>query len=331
MATDRKQKLGALPWWVWDAFDDAWSMRFTELVAYYGEHGRAPGTNSGGLGAWVGTQRRQRETMAADRKATLDALAWWVWDAMEDTWNANFERLVSYYEESGRAPPKNGAGLGVWIGNQRAGRATMLSDHRQRLEALPWWAWDALDDKWNVRFAELVAYYEEHGLLVAASAPVLGSWVSRQRKGRVTMAVAHKERLEALPWWSWDPLDDTWNARFAELVAYYAEHGRISAVSEPGLKAWVCTQRSTRDTMAAHREEKLGAMPWWSWDVFDDTWNARFCELVSYYDEHRRAPYKRDASGLGSWVGNQRRLRDTMAKPRQAKLDSLPWWAWSDG
>jgi hypothetical protein len=145
------------------------------------------------------------------------------------------------------------------------------------------------------------------------------------------MAVAHKERLEALPWWSWDPLDDTWNARFAELVAYYAEHGRISAVSEPGLKAWVCTQRSTRDTMAAHREEKLGAMPWWSWDVFDDTWNARFCELVSYYEEHRRAPYKRDASGLGWWVGSQRRLRDTMAKPRQEKLDALPWWAWSDG
>jgi len=80
MATERKARLEALEWWEWDARDDAWPVRFDELVSYHAEHGRLPLQSAPGrLGRWVTTQRTKRETMSPDRKARLDALPWWVW------------------------------------------------------------------------------------------------------------------------------------------------------------------------------------------------------------------------------------------------------------
>ncbi len=58
----------------------AWDARYDEAVAYHAEHGRLPPSRTpGGLGRWVDTQRGSRATMAPERKARLEALAWWVW------------------------------------------------------------------------------------------------------------------------------------------------------------------------------------------------------------------------------------------------------------
>jgi hypothetical protein len=82
MDAERKAKLDALGWWVWDPHDAAWDARYDELVAYYAEHGTLPPKSTpGGLGKWVTTQRKKRATMDADRKAKLDALPWWVWSS----------------------------------------------------------------------------------------------------------------------------------------------------------------------------------------------------------------------------------------------------------
>jgi hypothetical protein len=80
MATERKRKLDALPWWLWDVFDDTWNARFAELVSYHTEHGRIPAKRGSGLGVWVANQRSTRETMAKERKERLDMLTWWKWN-----------------------------------------------------------------------------------------------------------------------------------------------------------------------------------------------------------------------------------------------------------
>ena len=84
MGPERKARLGALEWWAWALAlrpRVGWPARYEELGAYYTEHLTLPPQSTSGLGRWVGMQRRGRATMDADRKARLDTLAWWTWDA----------------------------------------------------------------------------------------------------------------------------------------------------------------------------------------------------------------------------------------------------------
>jgi hypothetical protein len=333
MDAERKARLEALGWWMWDTLEDAWSTKFDELVAYHAEHGRLPRTTTPGLGSWVTFQRQSRETMGAERKARLESLQWWVWDALDSAWSTHFDELVAYHAEHGRVPPQNG-GLGSWVGTQRSGRATMSAERKARLDALPWWVWDTLDGAeaaWNTRFDELVAYHAEHGRVAPRSILGLGSWVDVQRSVRATMSAERKARLDALPWWAWDPLDDAWSTHFDELVAYNAEHGRFPPRSTPRLGAWVNSQRVGRATMDAERKARLEALPWWVWDTrdaFDDAWTTQLGGLVAYHAEHGVFPPQSTPGGLGKWVNTQRAKRGLISADRKARLEALEWWVW---
>jgi hypothetical protein len=80
MEAERKAKLDALGWWVWDTLDTAWSTKFDELVAFYGANGRLPPfATPGGIGRWVTKQRTKRETMPTERTVRLESLGWWTW------------------------------------------------------------------------------------------------------------------------------------------------------------------------------------------------------------------------------------------------------------
>jgi len=126
MSAERKARLEALGWWVWDTLDAAWSTNFDEIVAFYEANGRIPTrSTSGALGAWVNKQRTRRATMTQERKARLDALEWWVWDTLVDAWATKFDELVAYHAEHGRIPHASTPGLGPWVSQQRTVRATM--------------------------------------------------------------------------------------------------------------------------------------------------------------------------------------------------------------
>ena len=146
MSEERKAKLDALPWWVWLVSATpvvvAWEARFDELVAYHAEHGRVPPQLTPGLGTWVQNQRSRSESMSTERKARLEALEWWEWDARGDAWSVRFEELVAYHAEHGRLPPQSSpGGIGSWVSGQRAKRETMGPDRKARLDALGWWVW----------------------------------------------------------------------------------------------------------------------------------------------------------------------------------------------
>jgi hypothetical protein len=83
----------------------------------------------------------------------------------------------------------------------------------------------AITDAWSTHYDELVAFYDANGRMTHTSVP-LGRYTASWSRG---YGIAErKERLETLPWWIWAvQYDDVWNARFAELVAYHAEHARI--------------------------------------------------------------------------------------------------------
>jgi hypothetical protein len=268
MDAARTARLDALGWWAWNKREDAWSARFDELVAYHAEHGRIPPQNtSGGLGQWVTEQRQHRATMDAARKAKLESLGWWVWNSRVDAWSARLNELVEFYEAHATLPPAlTPGGLGSWVHIQRRDRDTLDPERKRRLDALGWWVW-GVRVEWDIRLDELVAYHAEHGRQPPSTSG-LGAWVGKQRQAREAMDATRKARLEALDWWVWDPLEEAWSARFRELVAYHAEHGRLPTQSEPGIGQWVNKQRMAREAMDSHRKERLDALEWWVWSGF---------------------------------------------------------------
>ena len=52
----------------------------------------------------------------------------------------------------------------------------------------------------------MVQYYAAHGRVPPHRAGgSAGKWVCKQRAKRGTMSAERKAKLEALPWWSWNP------------------------------------------------------------------------------------------------------------------------------
>ena len=182
--------------------------------------------------------------------------------ALYGAWDANLAVVVAHYTLHGRMPTRTEQG-GVWMRHQRWSRATMPEERRALLDALPFWSWDPRDDEWNANLAGVVAYFAQHGRMPARTDP-FGQWSYNQRSRRSTMIEERKRRLDALPFWTWDPMQDAWNANFTGMVARYEMHGRMPRQREPG-GPWAHTQRRSRSTMCDDNRARLDALPWWRW------------------------------------------------------------------
>jgi hypothetical protein len=85
MPAERKGRLDA-PGFVWDPYAAQWEEGIRHLQAFVQEYGHCSVPNKHRtadgyrLGGWVGVQRREQDSMTAQRKARLDALGF-EWDA----------------------------------------------------------------------------------------------------------------------------------------------------------------------------------------------------------------------------------------------------------
>ena len=101
------------------------------------------------LGKWVGRQRDKKNELSTERIALLESLPQWSWDVLVEQWDAGFQFLKAYVEETGSARPsaqfktKDGFHLSKWVYKQRAGKDTLSSARIALLEALPGWKWSA--------------------------------------------------------------------------------------------------------------------------------------------------------------------------------------------
>jgi Helicase associated domain len=356
-ALDRRQRLEALPGWSWDPFSDQWEEGFSHLKEFSDREGhcRVPQrskTDDGyRLGTWVNTQRSHKDTTALDRRQRLEALPGWSWYVHSDKWEEGFSYLKEFSDREGhcRVAPTfktdDGYRLGQWVQNQRSHKDTMELDRRQRLEVLPGWSWDPFSDQWEEGFSYLREFSDREGHCRVPSTFKtndgyrLGTWVHRQRRHKDTMALDRRQRLEALPGWSWDPLSDQWEKGFSYLREFSDREGHCrvpaSYKTDDGyrLGGWIREQRSAKNTMEPDLRQRLEALPGWSWDPFSDQWEEGFSHLKEFSERERhcRVPqtFKTDDGyRLGQWVAVQRRTKNKMALDRRQRLEALPGWVW---
>lgn len=144
----RRERLDALGF-IRDLHEANWEEGYDCLKRYKARVGdcRVPQKHSENgfrLGIWVAVQRREKDTMAAQRRHKLDQLGF-VWDILSDRWEEGFRHLKSYEERWGhcRVPvnyTQDGFPLGAWARVQRREKDRMPDERRERLDVLgfPW-------------------------------------------------------------------------------------------------------------------------------------------------------------------------------------------------
>lgn len=356
----RRERLEAVPGWAWSIADATWQEGLSKLQSFVEREGhtQVPKDHVEGdfrLGAWVHTQRRKgrKGTLDRERRARLEALPGWLWDRRGLAWEEGFASLQVFVEREGHARvPKewreDGYRLGQWIRHQRAfyKRGELDKNRRERLEAFSGWSWNTLEEAWEAAFAKLERFVDREGhakvpFLWREESYRLGQWLNTQRqnakKGRLDKG--RRERLEALPGWTWDIKEAAWEEGFGNLESFVEREGHARVPGdwqEDGyrLGPWVVKQRSRRTGLDPDRRARLEALPGWTWDPIEARWREGFTILQRFVERegHARVPakWREDDYGLGGWVVRQRVLwREGRLDPeRRERLEAVPGWEW---
>lgn len=362
ISQERQQRLEELPGWTWDTRADQWEIGFAELLQFVHREGHAqvPDEHSEDgfrLGGWVGHQRAvyTRGQISDERQHRLKALPQWTWDTRADRWEAAFAKLLKFVEREGNSivPVKHVEDefeLGRWINKQRTAFASQrLSRVRQhRLEALAGWTWIPFDVQWEDAFAKLLQFVQREGHARVPQQHVegenrLGSWITRQRQvfGDGQLSQERQQRLEALPGWTWDALIDQWEAGFAKLLQFVEREGRARVPQQHvegviRLSSWITRQRLvfSNGQLSQERQQRLEALPGWTWDALTDQWEAGFAKLLQFVEREGHARVLRgdveDGFKIGEWVKGQRTryANEQLSEDRQHRLAALPQWTW---
>jgi hypothetical protein len=238
--------------------------------------------------------------------------------------------------------------LGSWVSHQRKQKDTMSIERRQRLDALSF-EWDILAADWEEGLAALKRFKLREGhcrvpLRHIEETYNLGQWVATQRKLGDSISVDRKQRLNA-EGFIWNTLGAAWEVGFAALQQFHARERHCRVPREfiegtHGLGQWVGTQRKQKNGMPVDRREKLEALGF-EWNILTSAWDRGLAALERFKarEGHCRVParYLEGTYRLGSWVSNQRNLKDRIPNERRRKLEEVGFeWdllasAWEDG
>ena len=353
LTDDQRSRLESLPGWSWDARSDLWNRKFALLQQFEKREGHAlvpQGHIEDGikLGTWVNEQRQRKDEISAERRALLESVPGWTWDPYSESWERSYRALMSFADRERHClVPKghveNGVKLGGWVTEQRANRDAMRPERRSRLEAVPGWSWNSVEDSWMQHLELLRSYAAREG---DANVPVdyveeglkLGQWTRLRRREHKKLSAERQALLEAIPGWFWGrKADYTWEQRIALLNKFVERKGHSRVPDkhvEDGIKlgSWVREQRTHRDNLSEQRRARLQALPGWSWGLTEDSWEEKY-EAVKMFAArvgHARVPqnHREDGLSIGSWVGVQRDKRDELTPEQRTRLETLPGWSW---
>ncbi|NOT98522.1 MAG: DEAD/DEAH box helicase family protein [Sideroxydans sp.] len=267
------------------------------------------------------------------------------------SWDEWYGKLWAFAEREGHCRvhqhylTNDGFRLGRWVVNQRMTKDNLAADRMGRLEALTGWAWNALDEKWELGFRHLAEFSEREGNCQipqkyrTTGVFPLGNWVSSQRAIKDDLPAEQRMRLEAVHGWTWDVRADQWEIGFRYLTEFEDREGHCrvhqhyQTTDEYRLGQWVSTQRRNQSSLPIELIKRLEAMQGWAWDAQTEKWELGFQKLAEYVDRegHCRVTsrYKTsDGFRLGLWVSNQRKPQNILHEARKKRLEAVPGWAW---
>lgn len=230
------------------------------------------------LRGWVSTQRgmRSKGKILRYRARLLERIGF-VWKPEDAAWEKRFMELLAYKARFGNALipdywPENPA-LGLWLSNQRRRGGKKEEKKKRRLEKAGCFI-RREDLEWEQRFKEWRNYVREHGTTevpVVEEHASIGTWIRIQRmKKRAGKLDAKKiRRLEATGL-LWEPQNELWERRFAELSQYHRKYGHChfssASLKNPKLYVWCAAQRwrRKRGELSPDRIARLNALefPW---------------------------------------------------------------------
>ncbi|WP_175549232.1 helicase associated domain-containing protein, partial [Planktotalea frisia] len=273
LSPERKQRLDDIGF-IWDPLIVAWEEGFNKLLEFKEREGdcRVPNKHKEGgfnLGSWVGTQRRNKDSISPERKQRLGETGF-VWGQLAKAWEEGFNKLLQFKEANGHCRVPNlfkldGFNLGSWVGVQRRNKDSLSSEQKQRLDALGF-IWDAYTEKWEEGFSKLQQFKEREGDCRVPRAYQLdgfrlGRWVGVQRNTKDSMSPERRQRLDDIGF-VWDTLTEAWEEGFSKLSQFKEAEGHCrvrlrATISGFNLGKWVSWQRTTKDSMSAERRQRL--------------------------------------------------------------------------
>jgi superfamily II DNA or RNA helicase len=148
------EKLESINGWKWSLRDQAWNNGFDHLVDYAKSNHDVlvpvdyicP--NGFALGRWVVKQRYNKPKLSPEKKAKLESVEGWAWNARDAKFEANFSQLMSFYQDEGhcRVPvnmvTESGFRIGEWVANLRRTRDKLSDRRKKRLDAMGF-VWNA--------------------------------------------------------------------------------------------------------------------------------------------------------------------------------------------
>jgi hypothetical protein len=335
---------------VWDvlnalkAHDDVLACELDQIRTEMGRKSRA------------GISADSLQKISIDLPATVNhtfssALRTYLVEQVTAPWNYFFGLLEEFTEREGYAKVPNkfesadGFRLGQWASVQRRTKDSMSSERKTRLEGLLGWSWEFREDNWEEGFCHVKEFTDREGYarvpynFKSVDGYNVGLWVANQRARIDIISPERKERLEALPGWSWNPFTEKWEKGFCYLKEFVDKQGHAEVPQNYktadgfSLGSWVTTQRLTQSNITPERKVLLEVLPGWTWNTVDKKWGDGFSKLIEFSATygHANPPIScvtEDGYRLGQWVSVQRGNKDIMSLERREQLESIPDWCW---
>ncbi len=215
------------------------------------------------LASWVRRQREfyQQRRLPKDRARALEAIPGWIWRPVEVRWQRALSVLKRDVQREGHALVRTfiAKARSDWVLAMRQRYRERLSRERVRiLKGIRGWSWNAVRDRFPAHLALVKHFARRHGHALIPAKHVerevlLGQWVANQRAAhrRKELSRDRVRALEAIPGWSWDPIEDNFQRVFALLKRFARREGHArprggQIQGGADLGTWVQARRAER-------------------------------------------------------------------------------------
>jgi superfamily II DNA or RNA helicase len=301
LSSDHIKQLESIESWSWDLLEEFFQEGLERMNEYVKQknNARVPSryTDEGGykLGTWARNQRTRygKGELSSDRIQQLETVEGWIWDYLEADFQEGLQRLKGYVKQKNNArvpvgySDEDGYNLGTWVSMQRSGygKGELSSERIQQIESIEGWVWNILEADFQEGLKKLNEYVKQnhnarvHGQYTDEDGYNLGQWVSSRRmsymRKKGELSSDHKQQLESIEGWVWDPLEADFREGLQRLNEYVKQNhnARVTQTytDKDGYKlgGWVNQQRQrySKGKLSSDRIEELKKVKGWVWDA----------------------------------------------------------------